>query len=328
MRPTRHFSATLEIRESRISASSVVEAKGISKSFKNQRVVDDLSFEVPSGSVFGLLGPNGSGKTTTIRMVLGLIQIDSGEASILGKRVKLGDAKALEKVGCLIEGPGFPGHLPGAEAVARLAIARKVSRRKSMALAEAAIAKVGLSSAAGKPVKSYSLGMKQRLGLAQALLFPRELYILDEPTNGLDPSGMKEVREIVGQLAKEGSTVLLSSHLLGEVEAICSHIGIMKAGQMLSIGRISDLVASALPELIVGVQRSEVAAEVAKAMYPDAEITITGPDLLSLVGNGVDSAQLNERLIAEGFRVHSLIPSRRSLEDVFVSLTGEGFGVR
>ncbi len=311
-----------------IEIAAVVIADGLTKSFKGQKVVDGLSFEVQPGRVFGLLGPNGSGKTTTIRMLLGLIAQDKGQASILGERVHLGGSEVLKRVGSFIEGPGFPPHLTGEAALARLAIARGEKASVAHRLALESLQRVGLSEAASKRIRSYSLGMRQRLGIAQALLYPRDLYILDEPTNGLDPSGMREVRSIISRLAEEGSAVVLSSHLLNEVEAVCSDVVIISRGRLVRSGTIAEVMQGGDKEVVFRVAPIDGAKEAITGRYPQLSVEVMSSFEVAVKGESVDAASINELLVGLHYGVSGITERRTSLEEIFVDLTGEGFDVR
>ncbi|HEY7854210.1 MAG TPA: ATP-binding cassette domain-containing protein, partial [Aquiluna sp.] len=212
-----------------------IETNGLTKAFGDQKAVHGISLAVPRGSVFGFLGPNGSGKTTTIRMLLGLAEATDGEIKLLDHQIPKELQIALPKVGALVEGPAFYPYMSGRNNLIRIDSADRFSDPSTRkARVDAALERVGLSNAAKKKVHAYSLGMKQRLGLANALLKPRELLILDEPTNGLDPQGTREVRNLIRSLAAEGITIFLSSHLLTEIEQLCDHVAVMSAGKILA----------------------------------------------------------------------------------------------
>jgi ABC-type multidrug transport system ATPase subunit len=212
-----------------------IETTALTKRFGRQTVVDDLALSVPRGSVFGFLGPNGSGKTTTIRMLLGLAQASDGEITVLGERMPQKLGSVLPRVGALIEGPGFYPFLSGSANLRRLDSADGFAPSGTRsARVSRALDRVGLGHAADKKVRAYSLGMKQRLGIANALLAPRDLIVLDEPTNGLDPQGTREVRSLIRSLADEGTTIFVSSHLLAEIEQMCTHAAVMRAGRLVA----------------------------------------------------------------------------------------------
>ncbi|SDY80110.1 ABC transporter ATP-binding protein [Herbiconiux ginsengi] len=219
-----------------------IETAGLTKRFGKQLAVDGVDLAVPEGSVFGFLGPNGSGKTTTIRMLLGLASATAGDIRVLGQAMPRRLANVLPGVGALIEGPGFYPFLSGAANLRRLDAADGFAPAASRAArVDHALERVGLTHAAGKKVRAYSLGMKQRLGIANALLAPRELIVLDEPTNGLDPQGTREVRHLIRSLASEGTTVFVSSHLLAEIEQMCTHAAVMSGGRLVAQGTLDEL---------------------------------------------------------------------------------------
>ena len=217
---------------------TAISTSGLTKRFRGgQLAVDHIDLAVPDGSVYGFLGPNGSGKTTTIRMLLGLAFPTAGQAALLGVPMPDGATQVLHRVGSLVEGPAFYPFLTGSDNLARYDAAdRTADPRTARARIEAALDRVGLLAAAKKRYRNYSLGMKQRLAIAAGLLRPRELIILDEPTNGLDPQGTREVRTLIRQIAADGTTVFVSSHLLAEVEQICTHVGVMRTGRLVFSG--------------------------------------------------------------------------------------------
>jgi ABC-2 type transport system ATP-binding protein len=304
-----------------------IATSGLTKRFRGgQLAVADLDLAVPCGSVFGFLGPNGSGKTTTIRMLLGLVAPTSGSHELLGTRMPEGWATALPKVGSLVEGPAFHPHLSGLANLRRCDAAdRTADPRTARDRIGAALERVGLSAAATKRYKNYSLGMKQRLGIAAAMLGPRELLILDEPTNGLDPQGTREVRTLIREIAADGTTVFVSSHLLAEIEQVCSHVAVMRTGRLVAQSPIKELRAGSGTR--IRVETPDVGA---------ASGVLAGLGLADVRrSDGEVSAELGdqepERICAEmvgvGVAVRGLAVLRPSLEDVFVQLTGEGFDV-
>ncbi|MCX3063324.1 ABC transporter ATP-binding protein, partial [Streptomyces beihaiensis] len=228
-------------------ARPVIETRELTKRYRGgQLAVDRLSLTVPEGAVFGFLGPNGSGKTTTIRMLMGLIEPTSGAVDVLGRPMPRASRAVLPHVGALIEGPALYGFLTGRDNLLRYDSADPdADPRTRKDRVAAALDRVGLTAAAGKKAKAYSLGMKQRLGLAAALLQPRRLLVLDEPTNGLDPQGMREIRTLVRELASDGTTVFLSSHLLDEIEQVCTHVAVMAQGRLITQGPVAELSAGA-----------------------------------------------------------------------------------
>ncbi|RMI02875.1 ATP-binding cassette domain-containing protein, partial [Cellulomonas triticagri] len=245
-----------------VTADLAVRTAGLTKRFRSGQVaVDGIDLEVPRGAVYGFLGPNGSGKTTTIRMLLGLAHPTAGQAWLLGAAVPDEAVRVLPRVGALVEGPAFHPYLSGRANLARLDAADATADpRTTRRRAEAALDRVGLAASAAKPYRQYSLGMKQRLGLAAALLQPRDLLVLDEPTNGLDPQGTREVRHLVRELADAGTTVLVSSHLLAEIEQVCSHVGIMSRGRLLLQGERAALTDARPARLVVRTRAAQAAA--------------------------------------------------------------------
>lgn len=307
----------------------VIETRGLTKRFRGGQVaVDGLDLTVPGGSVFGFLGPNGSGKTTTIRMLMGLIDPTSGTATVLGRPMPQASRTVLPQVGALIEGPALYGYLSGRDNLLRFDRADPTADPRTRAARVAhALERVGLAAVSAKKAKAYSLGMKQRLGLAAALLRPRRLLVLDEPTNGLDPQGMREIRSLVRELAAEGTTVFLSSHLLDEIEQVCTHAAVMARGRLLVQGPVAELAASARGRLTVTTPDPGEAARILKE-HGLGGVSVDGDRLnADAPPAAVDLADLNAALVGGGVRVRSFGIEGGSLEDAFVALTGEGFDV-
>ncbi|MFD7429359.1 ATP-binding cassette domain-containing protein [Streptomyces sp. NPDC059818] len=310
-------------------AAPVIETRGLTKRYRGgQLAVDGLDLTVPGGSVFGFLGPNGSGKTTTIRMLMGLIDPTSGTARVLGRPMPDAARTVLPHVGALIEGPALYGFLSGRDNLLRYDRADPTADpRTRRARVDGALERVGLAAAGGKKARAYSLGMKQRLGLAAALLRPRRLLVLDEPTNGLDPQGMREIRTLVRELAAEGTTVFLSSHLLDEIEQVCTHAAVMARGRLLIQGPVADLAAGTRGRLAVTTPDPAAAARVLKE-HGVTGLTLDGDRVRADAPPGsAELADLNAALVHGGVRVRSFGVERASLEDAFVALTGEGFDV-
>jgi len=304
-----------------------IESTGLAKRFGAQFAVDGIDLAVPTGSVYGFLGPNGSGKTTTIRLLLGLATATAGQARVLGLAMPQQALVALPRVGALVEGPACYPYLSGAANLRRFDAADRTAPRRTREtrIAEA-LHRVGLSAAAGKRYRAYSLGMRQRLAIAAALLRPRDLLVLDEPTNGLDPQGTREVRALVRSLADGGATVFVSSHLLGEVEQICSHVGVMSRGRLVAQGSLADF-------------RRQAGGSRLRVETPDAAGAAGVLDRLGLTAvrrepggaaGGLDGQAAEDvcaELVRAGVRVRQLTVDAPSLEDRFVALTGEGFDV-
>lgn len=305
-----------------------VRTAGLTKRFRSGQVaVDGIDLEVPRGSVYGFLGPNGSGKTTTIRMLLGLVGPTDGRAWLLGEPMPDAAARVLPRVGVLVEGPAFQPYLSGAANLARLDAADatadpRTSRRRT----GDALERVGLAAAARKPYRQYSLGMKQRLGLAAALLRPRDLLVLDEPTNGLDPQGTREVRHLVRELADAGTTVLVSSHLLTEIEQVCSHIGIMSRGRLLAQGERSVLT-DARPARVVVTTTVADADRAAAVLGSLGLVDVVRDGAVLEAALGTPPETVSAALVGAGVPLLGLEVRRPSLEQLFVTLTGEGFDV-
>lgn len=304
-----------------------IKTSQLTKRFGDQAAVDGVNLSVPKGSVFGFLGPNGSGKTTTIRMLLGLAEASDGKIELLGQEVPKRIENVLPKVGALVEGPAFYPFMSGRNNLLRIDAAdRFADSSTTKKRVEAALNRVGLANAANKKVHAYSLGMKQRLGLANALLKPRELLILDEPTNGLDPQGTREVRNLIRSLADEGITVFVSSHLLSEIEMLCSHVAVMNAGRIVAQGSLEELRNEEPTRLVVGTNEIDLAVDLLKSRDL-GRVRIKGNQVVSEVANDFDVAELNQFLVSKGLPVTEIRLEKSSLEEKFVKLTGEGFEV-
>ncbi|KZE93307.1 Daunorubicin/doxorubicin resistance ATP-binding protein DrrA [Agromyces sp. NDB4Y10] len=319
-----------------------IETHGLTKRFRAQTAVDGIDLAVPRGSVFGFLGPNGSGKTTTIRMLLGLVGATAGQARVLGGDMPRALHDVLPRVGALVEGPAFAPFLSGAANLRRFDAADRHAPPATRAdRVAAALDRVGLAHAARKKAGAYSLGMKQRLGLANALLMPRDLLVLDEPTNGLDPQGTREVRSLIRSFAADGTTVFVSSHLLAEVEQLCTHVGVMSAGRLVAQGTLEEFRRSG--ESRVEVVTPDPGPARATLERLGLATDATGPahdsdaasDALVTArfthDDGIDGAPpadaIVAALVADGVRVRGFAVRRTSLEQRFVELTGEGFDV-
>ena len=305
-----------------------IETHGLTKRFGSQLAVDELDIAVPRGSIFGFLGPNGSGKTTTIRMLLGLAAATSGEIRMLGSSMPQSLQSVLPRVGALVEGPAIYPFLSGRANLVRLDSAdRYAPSRTRRPRVDAALDRVGLTHAARKKAHAYSLGMKQRLGIANALLTPRDLLILDEPTNGLDPQGTREVRNLIRSLAAEGTTVFVSSHLLAEIEQTCSHVAVMSAGRLVAQGTLDDLRAEGVTRVEVRTPDLARAREVLGRWGLEVQPGPIESSLTAVLTTSIPVEQLSEALVTAGVRLRGFSAQGASLEDRFVALTGEGFDV-
>ena len=297
---------------------SIVEIDSLSKSFKDVTAVDDLSFSVEPGQVCGLLGPNGAGKTTTLRMLVGLIGPTSGSARLFGELVRPG-APELARVGALVEQAAFAPNLSG---MANLRLWWQAGGgRMADADLDGALAVAGLGDAVHRKVKGYSQGMKQRLGFARLLLSRPELLILDEPTNGLDPGEIKEIRDLVRRIAETGSSVLLSSHHLAEVEQTCSHVVVMDRGRLVTAGTVESII-SASGTVVIEVDDVDAATVALSAMPNVTGLTHDGHTLHVTVSSGPRS-DLVRRLVEAGVAVET-VGASRSLEDAFLGLLDGG----
>ena len=295
-----------------------ISVSQLSKVYGDRQAVNQASFEVPVGSICGFVGPNGSGKTTTMRMLLGLIKPTHGSGTVLGEDIKHPE-KYLSQVGAMIEGPAFYPALSGAENLRVLASIGGFSQNRVATLLE----QVGLGDRGDSKYKTYSLGMKQRLGIAAALLPQPKLLVLDEPTNGLDPSGIQEIRNLIKDMAKSGTSIFVSSHLLSELEMISDHLVMLREGKVIFTGRTDDLLAAQNPLLVVKPEFAvdlnklvEIATKHGKkATVADGSITIFG---------AVDWAPSFNRLAFEaGITLSGLAVIQPSLEETFFEMTGE-----
>ena len=295
----------------------LIETRGLTRRFGARVAVNKLDLSVPAAGVYGFLGPNGAGKTTAIRMLLGLIRPDAGEVRLFGVPVTANRANVMRRVGALVESPSLYPHLTGRENI-------EVTRRLLGAprnLIDHALDTVKLTQDADRRVREYSLGMRQRLGLALALLNKPELLILDEPTNGLDPAGIHEMRDLIRRMPDEfGVTVFLSSHLLSEVEQIASHIGIIHEGKLLFQGPLAELQTKQQTQLIVGVKQTDTAGDtLANAGWT---VTRTVDGMLCVAARSSDDAiTVNKLLVDHRCDVYHIALSQPSLEDIFLTLT-------
>jgi ABC-2 type transport system ATP-binding protein len=297
----------------------------VSKSFGSNVALRDLSFGVPEGSVCGLLGPNGSGKTTAIRILLGLTRSDGGSAGLLGASAGgPGFAAAVRRTGALIEGPALYDRATARQNMRIQAAARGIRRPK--AEIDALLATVGLSDRADSPTRGFSMGMKQRLGLAISLLGSPGLVILDEPTNGLDPSGIVEIRELIARLPEQGVTVLVSSHLLSEVQLMCDRVTIINRGATVMDGTISEVVGSAgaADRYTVAVPREQAAQATSLLAGLGLEVRPERDGALSVSGPIRDGSEITCVLADQGIYVSRLVPDTPDLERVFLELTEGG----
>jgi len=299
------------------NTTCIVETSGLTRRFKNILAVDDLALRVPVGSVYGFLGPNGAGKTTTIRMLLGLIHPDKGQVFLFGQPFTRRDWRLLAGIGALVESPSLYPHLTGRE---NLEVTRRLLDAPREKI-DTALASVHLQQDANRLVKGYSMGMRQRLGLALALLNDPALLILDEPTNGLDPAGIQEMREVIQRLPHtHGVTVFLSSHLLSEVEQVATHIGIINQGKFLFQGTLDELHMQCSPRLYLRTDRVEdsclIIQEAGWTVHRNGR-----PEVVVDVNGSADAATINRMLIESGINVIHLDVRQPTLEETFLQLT-------
>ncbi|WP_409343543.1 ABC transporter ATP-binding protein [Paenibacillus sp. MBLB4367] len=297
----------------------VIETRGLTKEYRVRKAVDNVNLQIRKGDIYGFLGPNGAGKTTTIRMLLGLIRPSNGTIRMFGKELKKEKLAILRKVGSLVEYPSYYGHLTAIENLE--AIRRILDVPKSRI--DEVLAVVRLTKEAKRPVKGYSLGMKQRLGIAAALLGNPELLVLDEPTNGLDPAGILEIRELIKQMPKEhGITVLVSSHLLSEVEQMATRVGIIHNGTMIFEDTIEALRKRANSKIRIAVSEPDKALRIAAA---SGCFAVRQDDVLLLDSMHDDQvAGIVENLVHARHSVYRVEEIKQSLEDLFLELVGGG----
>jgi ABC-2 type transport system ATP-binding protein len=304
------------------SPAFVVETSGLTKRFGDRIAVDDVELRVPRGSAFGYLGPNGAGKTTMIKMLLGLTSVTSGTMHLLGRPVPVERAAALARVGAIVEEPRFLGHLTGRENLTVIAAAREP---EAHARIDGALSRTGLSQRADERVRRYSLGMRQRLGVARSLLADPELLILDEPTNGLDPAGMREFRDMIRGFVAEGRTVLLSSHLLDEVEKICDAVAIVDRGRVVMQGSIAELARGGDETILIATSDEERALALLGESPAVASAVAEANGIRVRLGPDVESEpaadDLGRRLVLAGLAIRRFEPSRASLEQRFLDIT-------
>jgi ABC-2 type transport system ATP-binding protein len=299
---------------------SVIELEGLRKEYRRRGrpvvAVDDLHLTVPAGGVYGFLGPNGSGKTTTIRCLLGLVRATAGRSRVLGAPSPHGLAAVIGRVGAIVETPAMFPTMTGRENLRLLGAIDGIGARR----VDEVLAQVGLADRAGQKVRAYSLGMRQRLGLAAALLKDPELLVLDEPANGLDPAGIREIRELLRSLGREGRTVFVSSHLLSEVEQTCDRVAIVHRGRLVLEGRVADvLAAAARPSVLVTVDQRERAAMVLRDHGLVAEPAGDGSLRVAIAPQ--DAAQVTEILARANMFLRELRADAVSLEELFLEIT-------
>lgn len=302
----------------------IIEAKQLTKEYKKTTVVNQINLSVEQGDIYGFLGPNGAGKTTTIRMLLGLIKPTKGDIEIFGKKLARHRIDILKGIGSLVEYPSYYGNLTGFE---NLEAIRRLLRVEDPNRINEILQTVGLLNAKDKLVKNYSLGMKQRLGIGIALLGSPKLLILDEPTNGLDPAGIQEIRELIKGLPSQfGITVMISSHLLSEVDQMASKVGIINRGNLIFQDHIGELRKKSSSKINIRVNDPKLAESIIKKEGLD--VTLTSKEELSI--NECEDgkvAYLVEQLMSQQLSIYRVYEEKRSLEDIFLELTDKAGGI-
>ena len=296
---------------------AVITTSALTRRYGPIRAVDDLSLDIPDGGVVGLVGPNGAGKSTLIRMLLGLIRPTSGSATVLGQPIS-SPARYASRVGALVESPAF---VPGLSARANLASLAHL-RELPAARVDEVLAIVGLDGRDREPVSRFSLGMKQRLGIAMALLPDPELLVLDEPTNGLDPAGIVEIRVLLQALARAGRTVLVSSHLLAEIEAACDHVVVIRSGSLLFSGPLAELMARTRAHVDIRAEHEQDTGRLADALSGAGWTVRRDGAVLRVATEAARAADLNRAAASHGVTLAGLVVVQDSLEDIFLAMTG------
>jgi ABC-2 type transport system ATP-binding protein len=301
-----------------------IEVRGLTKRYGPNTVVNNLNLAIPQGSVFGFLGQNGAGKTTTIRMLLGLIKASNGQASILGHDTVTGRHHILPRVGAIVETPTFYPYLSGRENLKQLALVAGAPFSRINEVLE----QVELSERANDKVKTYSLGMKQRLGIAAALLNNPQVIFLDEPTNGLDPQGTVDIRNLILRLGQSGHTIFVSSHLLHEVEQMCSHVAIINRGKLVVQGTIKELLEGTTKTLLEVTPVATAVQVLTQGWWQEAKVKVreTGPLTIELEIDPEMVPEAVQALVGAGVRVYSVGQQKASLENYFLAVTGGGKG--
>ena len=300
---------------------SIVTTEALTRRFGHITALDAVTLDLPPGGVIGLVGPNGSGKSTLIRTLLGLIRPTSGSATVLGHPIT-SPKRYASGVGVLIESPAFIAGLSARANLTSLAHLHGTPRDR----VDEVLRQVGLQGRDSEPVRRYSLGMKQRLGIAAALLTDPNLLILDEPTNGLDPAGIVEIRELLRRLASDGRTVIVSSHLLSEIEAICDHLVIIRFGEILFAGPMSEMLKRTRAHIDIATEHVEDTTKLAETLAAAGWQLADTDDGIRVVAGAERAAELNRAAMAAGVTLRRLVVAQDSLEDLFLEMTGRTDG--
>lgn len=304
--------------------NKVIEIQNVTKKIKGKTIIDQISFEVYKGEVFGFLGPNGAGKTTTIRMMVGLIGITEGDIKIAGNSIKTDFEKAIRHIGAIVENPEMYKFLSGYDNLVHFArMSKGVTKEKIAEVVEL----VGLTDRIKDKVKTYSLGMRQRLGMAQCLLHDPDILILDEPTNGLDPAGIREIRDHIRMLARERNmAVIVSSHLLSEMEMMCDRIGIIQQGKLVDVQLVHDFVNSEDQVFEFEISGSERAKDILQNEYPQIQLQVTAAGIAATITKE-EIPMIVKSLVQEDILLYGIREITKSLEDRFLEVTNEKEGV-
>jgi ABC-2 type transport system ATP-binding protein len=309
--------------ERRESLESIIELKNVTKVIKGRTIIDNISFQVNRGEVFGFLGPNGAGKTTTIRMMVGLMSLTSGDITIAGASIKKKFAEAVSHVGAIVENPEMYKFMSGHDNLVHFA---RMTKGITKSKIDEVVELVGLTDRIHDKVKTYSLGMRQRLGLAQCLLHDPKILILDEPTNGLDPAGIREIRDYIRLLAREKNlAVIVSSHLLSEMEMMCDRIGIIQNGRLINVEMVEEFVQSDSNVYEFEVIPSEQALSLLKTHYPGREVT-TSRKGLTVEINRDDIPEVVKIFVAANIQIFTIKEVAKTLEDRFLEVTANKGG--
>lgn len=299
----------------------IVETVGLSKEFKRFKAVDNINLKIEEGKIYGFLGPNGAGKSTTLKMLLGLVKPTKGQVKILDMDISKNREDILSKIGALIESPSYYGHLTAYE---NLEILRRVLKLEKNSIEEV-LKTVKLWEVRNKKVKEFSLGMKQRLGIAEALIGNPKLLILDEPTNGLDPAGILEVRDLIKSFSKEkGITVIISSHILSEIELIADNVGVINKGRLIYQGKLEKLKEKGTDKIVIGIENFQsYKNEVIEILTSNGYKISEDEDKLIILGEKSLVSKICRMIVLAGYDVNYLTYERNSLEEIFLELTKE-----
>lgn len=298
----------------------IVETKNLVKVFNKVKSVDSVNLKIKEGEIYGFLGPNGAGKSTTIKILLGLIRANSGEVYIFGKSIKENREEILKNIGALVESPSYYGHLTAYENLDILKRMLKLNKEEI----EEKLKLVNLWEERNKKVNDFSLGMKQRLGIAQALMGNPKLLILDEPTNGLDPAGIIEIRNLIRYLAKEKKiTIIISSHILNEIELVATEVGVINKGKLLYQGSLEDLKKNSTNEVIIGLEKKEDKDLTMKLLLARGYRVEEENLKLKVKGNNLSPSKICREIVMGGYSLNYLAEEKTSLEEIFLGLTKE-----